>query len=206
MSYDAPLMSRSEPQRPDPNPHRRSRGPWLWLVPLLVAAACLLTFTVPHPMTAPRTAKKLDASRAAMTFVKGRFGAEIVLRFAPIDWNGVQHEDNRYVVNGRVEAIRRDGGRSATFDYTCDMSATGKRLEPDEGGPAGPVRRRQFIPCLAPADAILSNSCGIFSDACPYRCAFICVHRRAPMCARRNARVCCSGGSALSSSISHTSI
>jgi hypothetical protein len=89
------------------------------LVPLLVAAACLLTLAVRHfPNDRTEDSEKLDASRAAMTFVKGRFGAEIVLRFAPIV---VQHEGNRYVVNGWVEAIRRDGGRSATFDYTCDM-------------------------------------------------------------------------------------
>jgi hypothetical protein len=80
-----------------------------------------LTFAVRNFPKDPENAERLDASTAAMTFVKGRFGAEVVLRFAPTNWNGVQHDGSRYVVNGWVEAIRRDGGRSATFDYTCDM-------------------------------------------------------------------------------------
>jgi len=101
----------------------RHIGFWVWLLPLFALAVFLFVFAIRNYQPGRSEENdRMQAARVAMNFVKDRFGVGTVLRFAPVDSNSVQRVENRYVVNSWVEAVRRESGAAATYEYTCDLS------------------------------------------------------------------------------------
>ena len=95
---------------------------WVWLVPLVGLVVFSVNFVIRAyraPGSDPNEPEQ--AVQATQRIVGQRLGPGVIPRFPPRNWIKVDREGDQYIVSSWVEAQNKYGGRSITYDFSCEL-------------------------------------------------------------------------------------
>lgn len=123
--HSDPAQSLPVPQTIEVRKKGSGFGFWLLLAAILAGAIGLLALNFrSHIVHAGAASSQGEADRAILAAelaVRTSLSIAIVPRFAPKNWVKVERDGERYRISSWVEAIPKNGGDTASYDYSCSV-------------------------------------------------------------------------------------